>query len=97
MTLPKLNVFATSLRTRLPNMVMAVLVANEIVLQDAVDDIDGDIDTLMWLVSSLAAPVEVPSGLRVSVALVLASVGLVFGVAGMVSFWRARSSRSLFG
>jgi protein-S-isoprenylcysteine O-methyltransferase Ste14 len=44
---------------------------------------------LMWLVSSLAAPLEVPSGPRVSVALVLASVGLVFGIAGMVSVWRA--------
>ncbi|WP_093102133.1 isoprenylcysteine carboxylmethyltransferase family protein [Variovorax sp. CF079] len=47
---------------------------------------------LMWLVSSLVAPLEVPSGPRVSVALVLASVGLVFGVSGMVSFWRARTT-----
>lgn len=47
---------------------------------------------LMWLVSSLVAPLEVPSGPRVSVALVLASVGLVVGVSGMVSFWRARTT-----
>ena len=47
---------------------------------------------LMWLASSLVAPVEVPFGLRVGVALVLASVGLVFGLAGMVSFWRAKTT-----
>ena len=47
---------------------------------------------LMWLVSSLVEPLEMPSGLRVSVALVLASAGLVFGLAGMVSFWRARTT-----
>jgi len=47
---------------------------------------------LMWLASSLVAPVEMPFGLRVGVALVLASVGLVFGLAGMVSFWRAKTT-----
>jgi protein-S-isoprenylcysteine O-methyltransferase Ste14 len=47
---------------------------------------------LMWLASSLVAPVEVPFGLRVGVALVLASVGLVFGLAGMASFWRAKTT-----
>jgi len=47
---------------------------------------------LMWLASSLVAPVEVPFGPRVGVALVLASVGLVFGLAGMVSFWRAKTT-----
>lgn len=47
---------------------------------------------LMWLVSSLVAPLEVPFGSRVSVALVLSSVGLVFGLAGMLSFWRARTT-----
>ena len=47
---------------------------------------------LMWLASSLVAPVEMPFGLRVGVALVLASVGLVFGLTGMVSFWRAKTT-----
>jgi protein-S-isoprenylcysteine O-methyltransferase Ste14 len=47
---------------------------------------------LMWLASSLVAPVEVPFGPRVGVALVLASVGLVFGLTGMVSFWRAKTT-----
>jgi len=41
---------------------------------------------LMWLASSLVAPVEIPFGPRVAVALVLASLGLVFGISGMVSF-----------
>jgi protein-S-isoprenylcysteine O-methyltransferase Ste14 len=44
---------------------------------------------LMWLVSLQVAPLEVPSRPRVSVALVLASIGLAFGIAGMVSVWRA--------
>ena len=47
---------------------------------------------LMWLASSLVAPVEVPFGSRVAVALVLASVGLVFGISGMVSFSRAKTT-----
>jgi len=47
---------------------------------------------LMWLSSSLLSPVEVPFGPRVTVALVLASVGLVFGLTGMVSFWRAKTT-----
>jgi len=47
---------------------------------------------LMWLASSLVAPVEVPFVPRVGVALVLASVGLVFGLTGMVSFWRAKTT-----
>jgi protein-S-isoprenylcysteine O-methyltransferase Ste14 len=47
---------------------------------------------LMWLASSLVAPVEVPSAFRVVAPLVLASVGLIFGVAGMVSFWRAKTT-----
>ena len=47
---------------------------------------------LMWLASSLVAPVEVPSAFRVGVAVVLASVGLVVGLAGIVSFWRARTT-----
>ena len=47
---------------------------------------------LMWLASSLVAPVEVPFGSRVAVALVLASVGLVFGISAMTSFWRAKTT-----
>jgi len=47
---------------------------------------------VMWLASSLVAPVEVPFVPRVAVALVLASVGLVVGLAGMVSFWRAKTT-----
>src|SRR6266571_2610167 len=47
---------------------------------------------LMWFASSLAAPVEVPFGARVAVALVLASLGLVFGISGMASVWRAKTT-----
>jgi protein-S-isoprenylcysteine O-methyltransferase Ste14 len=47
---------------------------------------------LMWLASSLMAPVEVSFVSRVSVALVLASVGLVVGLSGVVSFRRARTT-----
>lgn len=47
---------------------------------------------LMWLASSLAGSVEVPFGLRVTVALVLASVGLVVGLAGIILFWRAKTT-----
>ena len=47
---------------------------------------------LMWLASSLVAPVEVPFGPRVGVALVIASVGLVVGLASIVSFWRAKTT-----
>jgi protein-S-isoprenylcysteine O-methyltransferase Ste14 len=47
---------------------------------------------LMWVASALVAPVEVPFGPRVAVALVLASVGLFVGLAGLVSFWRAKTT-----
>lgn len=47
---------------------------------------------LMWLASSLVAPVEVPFGARIAIALVLASLGLVFGISGMVSFWRTKTT-----
>jgi protein-S-isoprenylcysteine O-methyltransferase Ste14 len=43
----------------------------------------------MWLASSLVAPVEVPFGFRTGVAVVLASVGVVVGVAGIIAFLRA--------
>jgi protein-S-isoprenylcysteine O-methyltransferase Ste14 len=42
----------------------------------------------MWLASSLVAPVEVPFGPRVGVAVVLAAVGLT----AIVSFWRAKTT-----
>jgi len=47
---------------------------------------------LMWLASSLVAPVKVPFGLRVVVALVLAAVGLAVGLAAIISFWRAKTT-----
>ena len=47
---------------------------------------------LMWLASSVIAPVEVPFGTRVGVALVLACVGLTFGCAAMLSFVRAKTT-----
>lgn len=49
---------------------------------------------LMWLASSLVAPVEVPFGPRVTVALVLVSLGLVFGVSAMVAFRRIKTTMS---
>jgi len=47
---------------------------------------------VMWLGSSLVAPVEVSFGLRVGVAVVLACVGLAVGLAGIVSFRRANTT-----
>ena len=47
---------------------------------------------LMWLASPLVVSVEVPSAFRVSVAVVLASVGVVVGLAGIVSFWKAKTT-----
>jgi protein-S-isoprenylcysteine O-methyltransferase Ste14 len=47
---------------------------------------------LMWLASPLIATVEVPFGARVGVALAVACTGAVFGVAAMVSFWRAKTT-----
>jgi protein-S-isoprenylcysteine O-methyltransferase Ste14 len=47
---------------------------------------------LMWLASSLIAPFEVPFGPRLTVAFVLACLGLVFGISGMVSIWRAKTT-----
>ena len=47
---------------------------------------------LMWLVTSLVASIEVPLGARVAVALLFASIGLVFGVSAMVSFSRERTT-----
>lgn len=47
---------------------------------------------LMWLASSLVAPAEAPFGARVAIALVAVSLGLVFGVSGMVLFWRTKTT-----
>lgn len=47
---------------------------------------------LMWPVSSLVAPVEVPFGWRVGAALALALIGLGFSVAGVTAFKRARTT-----
>lgn len=47
---------------------------------------------LMWLVSSLGASVEVPFGFRVGVAVAIVGIGLIIGSAGMVSFWRAKTT-----
>ena len=47
---------------------------------------------VMWLASSLVAPVEVSFGPRVGVAVVLACVGLAVGLAGIVSFRRAKTT-----
>lgn len=47
---------------------------------------------LMWLASSLVAPVEIPFWGRMGVVAVLAVVGLTFGGAGMLSFVRARTT-----
>jgi len=44
---------------------------------------------LMWLASALAAPVEVPIALRIGIAVVLGSVGVVVVVAGIIAFLRA--------
>ena len=50
------------------------------------------VGVLMWLVSSLVAPVEVPFTARVGVAVALACAGLGLGVSGMVAVWRAKTT-----
>jgi len=47
---------------------------------------------LMWLASSLVAPVEVPFGYRAGVAAVLACVGVAVGLASIFQFLRARTT-----
>ena len=47
---------------------------------------------LMWLVTSLVASIEVTLGARLAVALLFASIGLVFGVSAMVSFSREKTT-----
>ena len=46
----------------------------------------------MWLASSLVEPNAVPFGLRLGVAVALAVVGVAVGLAGIVSFLRARTT-----
>lgn len=50
------------------------------------------VGVLMWLVSSLVAPVEVPFAARVGVAVALACAALGLGVSGMVAVWRAKTT-----
>jgi len=47
---------------------------------------------LMWLASSLLAPLGLPFGARLTLALVLGSLGLASGISAMVSFRRARTT-----
>ena len=47
---------------------------------------------LMWLASRVVASIGIPVGARVGVAVVLASLGLTFGFAVMLSFVRARTT-----
>ena len=46
----------------------------------------------MWLASRLVAPVELPFVGRVTVAVIIACAGLVFGVAGMRAFVQAKTT-----
>ncbi|WP_274520233.1 methyltransferase family protein [Cupriavidus sp. IDO] len=46
----------------------------------------------MWLASALIAPIEVPVGPRVGVAVALACTGAAIGGAAMVSFWQAKTT-----
>lgn len=47
---------------------------------------------LMWLASLLVAPVEVPLGYRAGVAAALATISVIVGLAGIISFLRARTT-----
>lgn len=47
---------------------------------------------IIWGISLLAPQIAMPSGIRVSMSLVLAAVGVAFSVAGIVSFRRARTT-----
>ena len=49
---------------------------------------------LMWLTSSLVQPLAMPFGFRAGVALALAFIGQSIGIAGIVSFRRARTTIS---
>ena len=47
---------------------------------------------LMWLASKLVPPFDLPFGVRVGGAIVLVGAGLAVGIAGVVSFRRARTT-----
>ncbi len=47
---------------------------------------------VMWLASAMVAPVESPLVVRIIFAVVVACAGLVFGVSGMRSFVRAKTT-----
>lgn len=47
---------------------------------------------LMWLASSLVAPLAVPSGVRASIAVVLACLGAAIDVVAIVTFRRASTT-----
>src|SRR5262245_18653212 len=47
---------------------------------------------LMWLVSSLGGTANASFGYRLGAAVVIASIGVVFGFAGMASFVRAKTT-----
>jgi len=49
---------------------------------------------LMWLASRLVAPVEIPFGIRVGIAVAVACTGAVFGISAMVWFRRAKTTMS---
>jgi protein-S-isoprenylcysteine O-methyltransferase Ste14 len=51
---------------------------------------------LMWLASELVTPVALPFFVRVSVAVVIASAGLVSGVSGMRAFVGAKTTMNPF-
>jgi protein-S-isoprenylcysteine O-methyltransferase Ste14 len=46
----------------------------------------------MWLASLLLAPVEIPFGLRVSVAVAIACFGAVIGITAIITFRKARTT-----
>lgn len=47
---------------------------------------------LMWLVSRALAPMPIPPIVRTSMALVLASLGVAFAIAGVLTFRQARTT-----
>lgn len=51
---------------------------------------------VMWLASQLVPRVELPFSVRVTIAIIIACAGLVFGVAAMRSFVRAKTTMNPF-
>jgi protein-S-isoprenylcysteine O-methyltransferase Ste14 len=50
------------------------------------------IGVLMWFLASLAAPLEVPFGVRAGIGLALLVVGVATAISGVVSFRRAKTT-----